>query len=268
MRADEQVQTRAGCCCADGAACGDVADSGASSSGRACAVIVAGGVGRRFGNPGGKLLVPCAGRPLMSWALAAFDAAASVGHIVVVCRPEVRDEMLARAIEPLHLATPLTFADAGAERQDSTISGLAAVPAACDVVAVHDAARPLVEPATIDAAVAELRAAGPEVAGVVCGQSAIDTLKLVEVGERGTRFTDTPDRARYWTVQTPQVFWTAEFRRACEEARAAGYLGTDDASLVEHAGGTVLGFEAPRTNIKVTVPEDLPLVEALLRERR
>ena len=176
--------------------------------------------------------------------------------------------MLARAIEPLHLATSLTFADAGRSVRTPRYRVLAAVPATCDVVAVHDAARPLIEPETIDAAVAELRAAGPRWPAWSAVSPAIDTLKLVEMGERGTRFTRTPDRARYWTVQTPQVFWTAELHRACEEVRAGGYLGTDDASLVEHAGGTVLGFEAPRTNIKVTVPEDLPLVEALLRERR
>lgn len=251
-----------------------------AAAGRACAIIVAGGVGKRFGNPGGKLLVPCAGRPLMSWALAACDAAASIGHLVVVCRRDARDEIDARALAPLALTTPVTFADAGAERQDSTIAGLAAVPEGFDVVAVHDAARPLIEPALVDASVAALREAGDGVSGVVCGQPAIDTLKVVEpYGARpalgqasaakgdGVRFAGTPDRARYWTVQTPQVFWTEALRRACAAARADGYLGTDDASLVEHAGGTVLGFEAPRTNIKVTVPEDLPLVEALLRAR-
>lgn len=233
---------------------------------RAAAVIVAGGVGRRFGNPKGKLMVELAGRPLIAWTVEAFDRARSIEEIVIVCRGEVRDEMRARALEPFGFTTPITFADAGAERQDSTAAGVAAVPADVAAVAIHDAARPLIAPETIDAAVDAL-AVEPGLDGVVCGQSAIDTLKVVEEGPLGARFVDTPPRARYWTVQTPQVFRTEALRRAIERARADGFAGTDDASLVEHAGGTVVGFAAPRDNLKVTVPEDLPLVELLLERR-
>ena len=234
--------------------------------GAACAVIVAGGSGTRFGNLGGKLLVEAAGRPLIAWTLAAFDRARTIGHIVIVCQPARRQEMREVAIDPYPLATPVTFADAGAERQDSTVSGVAAVPAGYDVIAIHDAARPLISPATIDTAVAELLR-DPRRDGVVCGQGAIDTLKTVEEQEVGARFVDTPPRSRFWCVQTPQVFRTHVLVQAIERAAADGFAGTDDASVVEHAGGVVVGVEAPRDNIKVTVPEDLPLVEALLRAR-
>ena len=249
-----------------------VTDSAASCAcdgapeGAACAVIVAGGSGTRFGNPGGKLLVEAAGRPLIAWTLAAFDRARTIGHIVIVCQPARRQEMREVAIDPYPLATPVTFADAGAERQDSTVSGVAAVPTGYDVIAIHDAARPLISPATIDAAVAELLR-DPRRDGVVCGQGAIDTLKTVEEQEVGARFVDTPPRSRFWCVQTPQVFRTHVLVQAIERAAADGFAGTDDASVVEHAGGVVVGVEAPRDNIKVTVPEDLPLVEALLRAR-
>ena len=248
---------------ADGAA--SCARDGAPE-GVACAVIVDGGSGTRFGNPGGKLLVKAAGRPLIAWTLAAFDRARTIGHIVIVCQPARRQEMREAALDPYPLATPVTFADAGAERQDSTVSGVAAVPAGYGVIAIHDAARPLITPATIDAAVAELLR-DPRRDGVVCGQAAIDTLKTVEEQEVGTRFVDTPPRSRFWCVQTPQVFRTHALVQAIEHAAADGFAGTDDASVVEHVGGVVVGVEAPRDNIKVTVPEDLPLVEALLRAR-
>ena len=230
--------------------------------GDVCAVIVAGGSGQRFGNPGGKQLIDAAGRPLMTWSLLAFDAAPSVGHIVVVCPAERTEEVRRRAVDPFDLTVPVSFAPAGDTRQDSTRSGLAEVPKTCDFAAIHDGARPLITPEVIEGAVRVLRE-DPELDGVVCGQPAVDTLKLVEDG----MILDTPDRSRFWTVQTPQIFRVEALRRAEDAVRAEGFVGTDDASIVERAGGRVRCVEAPRDNLKVTLPEDLPLVEFLLRSR-
>lgn len=257
---------------------------------RACAIIVAGGSGKRFGNPGGKLLIEVAGRPLISWTLEAFDKARRVDAIVIVCPSSKQEEMRRAAVDPFEFSTPIAFAPSGAERQDSTRNGLNAVPADCDIVLVHDAARPLIEPATIDAAIAELCAADAGMAecedgycgavsqsgalcgelghgldGVVCGQPAVDTLKVIDANGC---FEQTPPRARFWTVQTPQVFWSDSLRRAYEWVEATGFVGTDDSSLVEGMGGRVRGFETPRDNLKVTLPEDLAPVEAALRARR
>lgn len=77
----------------------------------------------------------------------------------------------------------------------------------------------------------------------------------------------TPPRANFWTVQTPQVFWVDSLRRAYEWADRTGFVGTDDSSLVEGMGGRVRGFDAPRDNLKVTLPEDLAPVEAALHAR-
>ncbi len=265
---------------------------------RACAIIVAGGSGMRFGNPGGKLLIEVAGKPLITWTLEAFDAAERVSRIVVVCPPDKTDEMRDIAIDPFAFSTPIAFAPSGAERQDSTRNGLSAVPGDCEIVLVHDAARPLILAETIDAAVEALVAGddaepgahantrGAETAcgptggdsrpsgsdprrghaldGVVCGQPAVDTLKVID--EAGC-FVQTPPRARFWTVQTPQVFWTESLLRAYEWVDRTGFVGTDDASLVEGMGGRVRGFEAPRDNLKVTLPEDLASVEAALCSR-
>ena len=78
-----------------------------------CAVVVAGGCGSRFGNPGGKQLVNVAGRPMLTWSIMAFDRSMYVGHIVVVCPPERRDEMRRLAIDPFEFQTPITFTHAG-----------------------------------------------------------------------------------------------------------------------------------------------------------
>lgn len=232
---------------------------------RVCAVIVAGGTGTRFGNPEGKQLIAVAGKPLLAWTLAAFDEAKSIGHMVVVCQPEreqhVRDEVLSC----YSFNTPITFAPSGAERQDSTRNGLNAVPEGFDIVSVHDGARPLIRPATIDGAVEALLAGEAEgLDGVVCGQPAVDTLKVVD--SRGC-FVETPPRAKFWTVQTPQVFWADALKRAYTWVDESGFVGTDDSSLVEGMGGRVRGFDCPRDNLKVTLPEDLAPVEAALRER-
>ena len=103
-----------------------------------CAVVVAGGSGQRFGNPGGKQLVNVAGRPLMSWSIRAFDRSDKVGHIVVVCPAERRAEMRRLAIDPFDYDTPISFADAGDTRQDSTRAGVHAVPAGFEYGAIVD----------------------------------------------------------------------------------------------------------------------------------
>jgi 2-C-methyl-D-erythritol 4-phosphate cytidylyltransferase len=128
---------------------------------------------------------------------------------------------------------------------------------------VHDGARPLVDPVTVDRAVAELEAR-PTLDGVVVGHPAVDTMKVVGPGNR---VTGTPKRATLWVAQTPQVFRAEALVSAHARARAERWDATDDASLVERDGGVIGMLEGPRWNIKVTVPEDLVVVEALLDAR-
>ena len=129
-------------------------------------------------------------------------------------------------------------------------------------MAVHDAARPLVEVELIERAVATVRE-DPTLAGAILAARSVDTLKLVE----GTTIIATPDRSFYWCAQTPQVFRTQKLVAAHKAAAREEYQGTDDASLVERLGGRVRVVEAPRDNIKVTVPGDLAIAEAALGRR-
>lgn len=227
-----------------------------------CAIIVAGGSGERFGDPRGKQFVDLAGLPLMCWSIMAFDHAPSVARIVVVCAPDRVAQVDKDVLSRLSLAKPVALAPAGATRQASVRSGLDATPRDLEFVAVHDAARPLVEVEQIEACVAAVRA-DAALAGAILAARSVDTLKLVE----GTTIVATPDRSFYWAAQTPQVFRRRALLAAHKAAEREEYQGTDDASLVERMGGRVRVVESTRDNIKVTLPEDLALAEATLERR-
>ena len=229
---------------------------------RAVAIVCSGGTGERLGVAGGKQLALVAGRPVLAWTIAALDAAEGVDHIVLVCPADRVDEYRAAVVDSLALLTPVTYAPSGVSRQASVASGIAVAPLEAEILLVHDGARPLVTPEIVASTFSALEA-DPLAAGVVVGHPSIDTLKIVEGGV----VSETPDRAKYWAVQTPQTFRAAALRAAYAQAQAEGLVGTDDASLVEHAGGRVLLVEGPRDNIKVTVAEDVALVEATLAFR-
>jgi len=224
-------------------------------------VLVAGGSGERFGRPGGKQLAPLAGRPVLAHSFDAAAASARVGFVVVVCPPS-RVEEYAQALCPRPSSAEVRFVAGGERRQDSVAAGLAEVPDAFDYVVIHDGARPLALPELFSAALDTLDA-DPGLDGVVVGYPSVDTLKRVE----GGRVAETPDRAQYWAVQTPQAFRASVLRRAYVQAEAAGLEGTDDASFVEAVGGVVGLVEGPRDNIKVTLAEDLALAEAVVAGR-
>lgn len=227
------------------------------------AVIVAGGSGERFGRPGGKQLVPVGGVPLLVHTLRAFEACEAIDAVVVVCHPDQVDICRRDAVATSGSTKVTAVVPGGATRRLSVAAGLAALPRACDVVAIHDGARALVDPPTIAMAVREL-ILRPDVAGVVVGHPAFDTIK--EVDSTG-RVLGTLDRSRLWIAQTPQVFRTERLAAAHVRADADGFEGTDDASLVERDGGAVTMLEGPRWNFKVTVPEDLEVLGALLSFR-
>jgi 2-C-methyl-D-erythritol 4-phosphate cytidylyltransferase len=145
----------------------------------------------------------------------------------------------------------------GERRQDSVFNALQEVEAA--TVVVHDAARPL---ATI-AMVRDVVGALSKWDGAIVAVPADETLKVVD-GERVTR---TVDRSTIWQAQTPQGFRTEVLREAHRRAREEGFHATDDASLVEQAGGSVAVVLGDRTNLKITRPEDFDLAQAILESR-
>ena len=250
-------------CCAKTSACVSPQRAGAASSGAdTCAIVVAAGSGERFGDPRGKQFIDLCGLPMTCWSLMALDRSPSVGAIVLVCPRDRMDDMVSDVLERLVLNVPVTLVAGGAVRQDSVWEGIRAVPEGFDLIAVNDAARPLVTVDIIESVLAAVRS-DASLAGAIAAARCTDTLKLAEDGV----IVSTPDRSFYWAAQTPQCFRTRELVEAYASARREGFVGTDEAQLVERMGKRIRCVECPRDNIKVTVPEDLPVAESTLARR-
>lgn len=219
------------------------------------ALIVAAGSGQRLGAGGPKALVELSGRPLYAWSVDAFRKASQIDRVFVAVPPG----QASRFEEP-----GIVTVEGGETRSHSVANGLETILAEGDpgLVVVHDAARPLVDPALIDAAVIGLDSDG-ELHALIAAAPVTDTVK--RLGSDGV-VTETLDRSELVSVQTPQVFRTAFLKKAI----ATGDLSsaTDDASLVEAAGGSVGVIESPSGNIKVTVPGDLVLAAHFLERNR
>ena len=216
----------------------------------AVALLVAAGRGERLGSPGPKAFVMCGGRPMLEWSVEALRAVPEIEHVVVALPPGVT-------------APPGTDGVPGGEqRSQSVLAALRHVRGEDDdAVIVHDAARPLVTPAIVQACLGALMAEDCD--GAIAAAPVADTIKEA-AGEEVLR---TLDRSRLWAVQTPQVFHRAALENAFALGEDAIAAATDDASLVEAAGGTIRLVPAPRENFKVTTPEDLRLADLLLRQR-
>jgi 2-C-methyl-D-erythritol 4-phosphate cytidylyltransferase len=194
--------------------------------------------------------VPLAGRPMVEWSIAALRAA-GVRSIVVACPPGHIHDLAGR---------DLGVVDGGATRSQSVANALAAV--GTELVVIHDAARPLVTLELIEGVVATL-VADREADGAIAAVPVTDTIKRVD----GRVVEATVDRGQLWAAQTPQVFRVEALRRALEADPAQLEAATDEAMIVEGAGGRVLIHPASPENLKVTTPLDLKLVAVLLAER-
>ena len=219
--------------------------------------------------------MPLAGKPLVEWSIAAFRACASVRSIVVASPPGHAHELG---------GSDLGEVEGGATRSHSVANALADV--ATELVAIHDAARPLVTAQLVEDVVATL-VAEPKADGAIAAMPVTDTVKQTANGSRTRAPTDavrtafatddvvnavrviekTLDRGRLWAAQTPQVFRTEALRRALDAYPADAPDPTDEAMLVEEAGGRVLIHPSSPENLKVTTPLDLRLAELLLSKR-
>ena len=195
----------------------------------------------------------------MAWSAEAFARAPSVGAVVVAAPPGQEAEIESAVTQAVgELA--LTVVTGDATRAESVARGLE--PVASDLVAVHDAARPLTTPELIEALIAAV-ASDSRVAGAIAATPVTDTVKRAE-GDPPV-IAGTEDRTRLWAAQTPQVFRTEELRRAHAGPGAAD--ATDDAMLIEASGGRVAIEPAGPENLKVTTQADLRLAELLLADR-
>ncbi len=206
---------------------------------------------------------------MVEWSIEAFRACGSVHSIVVAAPPGHVHDFVG--------GHDLGVVSGGATRAQSVANALEAV--GTELVAIHDAARPLLTSALVEELVASL-AAYPDVAGVIAAAPVTDTIKQVKEPDEGARSAfpggepgnalfvgETLDRSRLWAAQTPQVFRVRTLRAALAVDAEARDAATDEAMLVEAAGGTVLIHPTSPENLKVTTPLDLRLAELLLATR-
>ena len=227
------------------------------------AILPAAGLGTRMAGPQPKQFLALDGVPILIHSLRAFAAVGRVTGIYVAVRKTEMERVEAQIAE-YGFGGRVKVVEGGDNRQESVLHGLAALPAdADDIVLVHDAVRPLIDPATIDRTIDAVI----EFGAAIVGLPAVDTIKQVERTAHGALVTSTIPREYVVLAQTPQGFRFGLLQHAFAEAVADGFVGTDEASVVERAGNPVAVVHGSQVNLKITQPGDLELAEFYLRQR-
>ncbi len=221
-------------------------------------LIPAAGLGARMGCAVPKALMDLAGRPMLLRTLERFRALDLIAGAVIVVPAEARGDF-EHALLGAFPEFRVHLVPGGAERQDSVWNGLEALDPDTEIVVIHDAARPFISMASIQASIE---------AAAECGAAtvAIPSVDTILEGDDAGYLVSTPERKRLWACQTPQTFRVDVIREAHRAARLLGYLGTDDATLVRRAQGRVKLVLGTPLNFKVTTPADHALAELAIRE--
>jgi 2-C-methyl-D-erythritol 4-phosphate cytidylyltransferase len=203
------------------------------------------------------------GLPILIHSLRVFASVERVTAIYVAVRKPEMERVQAQIAE-YGFANRVRMVEGGDSRQESVSHALEALPAQPDdIVLVHDAVRPLIDAATIDRTIDAVLEHGAAIVGL----PAVDTIKQVERTAHGALITSTIPREFIVQAQTPQGFRVGLLRKAFAEAMADGFIGTDEASLLERAGQPVAVVHGSPVNLKITQPGDLELAEFYLRRR-
>ena len=229
---------------------------------KATAIIVAAGEGRRVGAGISKVYLPIGGRAVLLRTLDQFFRAKRVDDVIVVIAKQ--DLVRCRSLldsDPQAREQSWIVQAGGSSRQESVNRGLEKVSSDCDVVVIHDGARPFVSPELIDRVVETASARN----AVVVGVPVRDTIKVISADGQ---ILSTPARDCLWEIQTPQAFERNLICEAHQAAQRKNEVATDDAALVESLGKPVYMIDGERTNIKITLPEDLLFAEALVASGR
>lgn len=214
-----------------------------------------------------KQFLELKGLPILIHSLRAFAAVPRVAAIYVAVRPsEIArvETQIAEHADEFHFSGRVHVVAGGDNRQESVLKALAAVNGVPDdIILVHDAVRPLIDSATIERTIDAVLQHG----AAIVGMPAVDTVKQVERTAHGARVTATIPREFVVLAQTPQGFRCDILTQAFAEATDDGFLGTDEASVVERAGHSIAVVPGSQVNLKITQPGDLELAEYYLRQR-
>jgi len=230
-------------------------------------ILPAAGLGTRMAGPQPKQFLALNGLPILIHSLRAFASVERVTAIYVAVRkPEIErvQAQVAEYAAEYGFGDRVRVVEGGDNRQESVSHALAALPAEYDdIVLVHDAVRPLIDAATIERTIDAVSEHGAAIVGL----PAVDTIKQVERTAHGALITATLPRESIVQAQTPQGFRFNLLQRAFAEATADGFVGTDEASVVERAGLSVAVVHGSQVNLKITQPGDLELAEFYLQQR-
>jgi 2-C-methyl-D-erythritol 4-phosphate cytidylyltransferase len=225
---------------------------------KADAVIVSAGKGVRFVEGKKKQFYSLAGKPILAHTLDKFETCPLIRSILLVVGQEDMDFCLKEVIEKYKFQKISQIVPGGKRRQESVKNGMDVLPKDTDIVVIHDGVRPFVSKAMIEDSIHSAVRYG----AVVLAMPVKDTIKMSHPD--GTVL-KTLDRESLWQVQTPQTFQVNIIKEAYHRATEDGFIGTDDASLVERMGGKVHILPGSYTNIKITTPEDLLLANLFVK---
>lgn len=220
-------------------------------------VIVAAGTGSRMNMGINKQFIKLEGKEIIAYTIEKFYNNSNIKDIVVVVK-EDESEFFKKEILDKYNFKNVKIAYGGKERQDSVYNGLKLLDEKCDVVLIHDGARPFVSDKIIDKSIEEAK----EHKAIVVGVPVKDTIKVID---NDKNIVDTPNRSVLWAVQTPQTFDYNILIDAYKDAFKNKFYGTDDAMLVERIGYKVKMLEGSYNNIKITTQEDLNIGSQILR---
>ncbi|MDI3310542.1 MAG: 2-C-methyl-D-erythritol 4-phosphate cytidylyltransferase [Thermoanaerobacterium sp.] len=222
------------------------------------AIVVAAGKGRRMGTKLNKVFLKLNGKPVLYYTLNVFEKLSELNEIVLVVSNEDIDYCRREIVDKYNFKKVKRIIAGGMERQESVFNGLKAVDSRCDIVMIHDGARPFIDKATLQKGIEESKVHS----AVGIAVPVKDTIKVVD---DGNFVVATPDRTYLMAIQTPQIFEYKLIYEAHLKAMEDGFLGTDDTVLVERLGHKVKLVEGSYRNIKITTPEDLIISEAFLK---
>jgi len=221
------------------------------------AIIVAAGQGTRMQGQQRKQYLSLAGIPILTRTLSIFDKCDRIKQIILVIAQDDFDFCQKNIVEPAELTRKIIKVPGGERRQESVFNGLEKVGPDCSTVVIHDGVRPFVRNEQLIECINGARETGACIMGV----PAYETLKQVDASDHIIR---TLKRDDVWLAQTPQAFRHDLIRKAHDRARMEGYSATDDACLVERLGATVKILRGSRSNIKITIKEDLEMAQSIL----
>lgn len=230
---------------------------------QAAVIIPAAGTGSRLGAEIPKQFLPIGGKPLLVHTCEQFMSLKEISSLVIVAHPSYVEQTQTILLShvPKQFHHKFSFTVGGKLRQDSVFAGLQALATSVTLVLVHDAARPFIDNQTICRTIEGAGTLGAVIAAVPVK----DTLKQVD---DETLIVATVDRSKLWQAQTPQAAQKHLLLHAFEHARRTGFIGTDEASLLEHAGIKVHVVQGDEKNIKITHPGDVDIAEQFMQEQQ